>query len=81
VDTGMTMLRCVDVWQAGNAMAPPQYPLQKVAGALWSTPDDTTTATFNATAGTTYFVAVDGISSEQPPFQAPSIGSFTLIVH
>jgi hypothetical protein len=84
VDTGMTMLRCADVWQAAVPTQTPgplvSFALQKVAGNLWSTPDDTTTATFNGTAGNTYFIAVDGISSEQPPYQAPSTGQFSIVV-
>jgi hypothetical protein len=83
VDTGSTMMRCVDVWQATGStppQTPSQFALQKVAGSMWSTPDDTTIATFSGTAGTTYFIAVDGISSEQPPYTAPSIGQFSIVV-
>jgi len=84
VDTGLTLMRCVDVWKAVIPTQTPaplsMFSLQKVAGALWSTPDDTTTATFSGTAGTTYFIAVDGISSEQPPYQAPAIGQFSIVI-
>ncbi len=57
-----------------------QAGLQLVAGGMWSTPDDTFRATFAATAGQKYFIVVEGMSSEQPPYQAPQAGQFTLVI-
>jgi hypothetical protein len=57
-----------------------QAGLQFVAGGAWSTPDDTFRATFAAAAGEKYFIVVEGMSSEQPPFQAPQVGQFTLVI-
>ena len=75
---------CVNVLTSAVNSATPiplsQAALQLVAGGLWSTPDDTFRATFAATAGQKYYVVVEGMSSEQPPFQAPQVGQFSLLI-
>ena len=54
--------------------------LQYVAGGMWATPDDTWNATFTADPTRTYWIAVEGMSSEEPRFDAPARGAFTITV-
>jgi hypothetical protein len=54
--------------------------LQHIAGGLWATPDDIYNATFSATQNVEFLVAVDGMSSEEPGFDAPARGEFTVRV-
>jgi len=54
--------------------------LQYVAGGLWATPDDIYNATFSATQNEEFLLAVDGMSSEEPGFDAPARGEFAVRV-
>lgn len=54
--------------------------LQFVAAGMWATPDDTWSATFAGQANETYYVVVEGMSSEEPGFDAPARGVFNLTV-
>lgn len=68
--------RCVAVYDMGG----PGGTLRYVAGGLWATPDDIYNATFTATPNTDFLIAVDGMSSEQAPFDAPARGQFNVRV-
>jgi hypothetical protein len=54
--------------------------LAYVAGGMWASPDDTWSATFAGQANETYYVVVEGMSSEEPGFDAPARGAFNLSV-
>jgi hypothetical protein len=71
--------RCVTVY-SGPATAPTMGALQHVAGGMWATPDDIWNATFTADPAKTYWIAVEGMSSEEPGFDAPARGAFTITV-
>jgi hypothetical protein len=70
--------RCVAVYTQ-SAGATSVAGLRYLAGGQWATPDDIWNASFDAVAGTTYFIAVEGMSPEEPGF-GPARGEFTLAV-
>lgn len=73
---GVGFMRCVSVYRLVGPLAVGN--LVRVAGGQWSSPDDTYSATFAASANETYYIVVDGISSEEPRYDAPARGQFIL---
>jgi hypothetical protein len=68
---------CVTVYS--SALSSPTPPdLQREGGGMWATWDDTLSAEFLARTDRHYFIAVEGMSTEEPGFDAPARGTFTL---
>src|SRR5205823_4198691 len=71
--------RCIVVY-SGPATAPTMTSLQLVAGGQWATPDDTWNATFTGDPAKTYWIVIEGMSSEEPGYDSPARGTFTITV-
>lgn len=72
--------RCVTVY-SGSAAAPSMASLVHEAGGTWATPDDTWNATFTPDPAKTYYIVVDGMSSEEPGYDAPAHGAFSITIN
>ncbi|RYZ03779.1 MAG: hypothetical protein EOO73_26465 [Myxococcales bacterium] len=68
---------CVTVYSS-SLSSPTPLDLQREGGGMWATWDDTWSAEFVARTDRHYFIVVEGMSTEEPGFDAPARGTFTL---
>jgi hypothetical protein len=68
---------CVAVYSSASS-SPTTQDLRPEGGGMWATWDDTLSAEFLARTDRHYFIVVEGMSTEEPGFDAPARGTFTL---